>query len=107
MKAIALAAPVIPEKLEAWKKWSQEMSEGAKKEEFAAFINKAAFRSSAAGCKRGRADLPPYYSMRAKTLRVFSLTWPTPRRPFRFGSVNTAWNAMDLTSLRSSRLHRN
>jgi len=38
MKATAMAVPILPDKVEAWKEWSWEFSEGPRKEEFVALM---------------------------------------------------------------------
>lgn len=40
MDAVVLVSPVLPGKVDAWKDWSRELSEGPRRDEFVAFMKK-------------------------------------------------------------------
>ena len=40
MRGVVLAAPVLPEKVEAWREWSRDLAEGPRRNEFVTFMKK-------------------------------------------------------------------
>ena len=40
MSGVVLAAPILPEKVDAWRAWSRELMEEPRRSEFAAFMKK-------------------------------------------------------------------
>ena len=99
MNAIAIAAPVVPGKLEEWKEFSRDLHEGPRRGDFAAFIKKSGLSRVRCWLQEGPGGAMAILLYEGETPAGFVQQIATSQEPFAvwFRERVQECNGMDLT----------
>jgi hypothetical protein len=82
MSGIVLVAPILPDKIKAWKEWSRELSEEPRRSEFIAFMKKCGLSRDRCWFQPGPGGAAAVVLYEGKTPEKFLQLVGTSQEPF-------------------------